>query len=100
MFFIQEKTQWLPVFGPRIARFLHIQVIGGLHLIHIGISLTTALFLFRGFITFFVAMDSLDALKSILLLVLEALVYLLEYLMLYLACKAKLLRCLGDGTRR
>ena len=99
VFFIQEKTKRLPVFGPCIARFPHIHIIHG-YLIYIGISLTTALFLLGGIITFFVAMDSLDALESILLLVLEALVYLLEYLMLDLACKAKLLRRLGDGAWR
>ena len=45
-------------------------------------------------------MDSLDALESILLLVLESLVYLLEHLMFNLACEAKLFGCLGDCAWR
>ena len=80
MLFLLQKSKRLTVFGPRIARFPHIQVSGGLYLIHTGVSLPTA------FLATIILMDGLDALKSILLLVLEALVYLLEYLMLDLAC--------------
>ena len=97
VFFIQEEAEWLPILGSRIARFLHILISCGLLLIHIGISLTTALFVLW---TFLDAMDGLDALECIFLLVLESLVYLLEHLMLNLACEAKLLGCLRDRTWR